>query len=170
MDQGATEKIITTIFANTDLGFWIQTGALFISAISALALIWHNGRVERRRALIDLMIQQKADASLIADIQEVYRLHECGNHLSSLVGDDSPERRKILHVLNNQEFIAVGIRLGAFDEKVYKQMQCSNVLKLWVATSGFIHELRKIDRKNTLFQDFEKLANRWEQAPIKKLK
>ena len=115
------------------------------------------------------MIQQKADASLIADIQAVYRLHEDGNHLSSLVGEDSVERRKILHVLNNQEFIAVGIRLGAFDEKVYKQMQCSNVLKLWTATSGFIHELRKIDKKNTLFQDFEKLANRWEQNPIKKL-
>lgn len=158
------------VFANTDLGFWIQTGALFISAISALALIGHNGRLARKRALIDLIIEQKSDAGLIADTQEVYRLHDGGNHLSSLVGEDSPERRKVLHVLNNHEFIAVGIRLGAFDETVYKQMQCSNVIKMWSATSGFIHEIRKIDGKNTLFQDFESLAKRWEAKPIKRIK
>lgn len=157
------------VFANTDLGFWIQTGALFISAIAALVLIWHNGRLARKRALIDLIIQQKSDAQLIADIQDVYRLHDGGNHLSSLVGDDSVERRRILHVLNNHEFIAVGIRLGAFDEAVYKQMQCSNVIKMWTATSGFIHELRKMDGKNTLFQDFEALAKRWEAKPIKRV-
>lgn len=170
MADAGTTIVVATTFANTDLGFWIQTGALFVSAIAALVLIWHNGQVARRRALIDLMIQQKSDAALIADTQQVYSLHECGNHLSSLVGDDSPQRRTILHVLNNQEFIAVGIRLGAFDEKVYKQMQCSNVIKLWSATSGFIHEIRKIDRKNTIFQDFEKLSKRWEANPIKRVK
>jgi len=157
-------------YANTDTGFWIQTGAFFISALAAVGVIWHNGAIARKRAIIDLILQQKADTGLVADIQSVYKWAEEGNHLSSLVGSDSEQRRTILHVLNSQEFIAVGIRLGAFDEDVYKQMQCSNVLKLWTATSGFIHEIRKIDQKNTLFQDFECLAKRWEQKPIKKIK
>lgn len=140
-----------------------------MSAVAGVLVIWHNGVLARRRALIDLIIQQKADAKLVADVQSVYRLSEQGNHLSVLVGSDSEQRRLVLNVLNNYEFIAVGIRLGAFDEDVYKQMQCSNVIKLWKATSGFIHEIRKIDDKYTIFQDFEALAKRWDEAPIQKL-
>lgn len=150
-------------------GFWIQTGAFFVSALAGILLIRHNGVLAKKRALIDLIIQQKANKELMEDIQGVYKLHEDGERLSASVDQDCDRRRMILRVLNNQEFIAVGIRLGAFDEKVYKQLQCSNVLKLWSAASGFIHDLRKIDGKNTIFQDFEKLACRWEKSPIKKL-
>lgn len=158
-----------TTFANTDLGFWIQTGAFFLSALGAVGVIWHNGALAKKRALIDLILEQKADPQLVADIQRVYRLAEGGNHLSSMVATDSEDRRSILNALNSQEFIAVGIRLRAFDEKVYKQMQCSNIIKLWTATSGFIHEIRRMDGKNTIFQDFECLALRWEANPIKKI-
>lgn len=150
-------------------GFWIQTGAFFLSAIAAVLVIWHNGKVAKKRALIDLIIQQKSDESLIQATQRVYELQDSCSHLSSLVGEDSQDRRIILKVLNNQEFIAVGIRMHAFDETVYKQLQYSNVVKLWNATSGFIHELRKIDGKKTVFQDFETLAKKWEKSPIKKI-
>jgi hypothetical protein len=149
------------------IGFWIQTGAVFLSAIAAVYIIYHNGKLAKKRALIDLIIQQKSDEKLMDAIHEVYALSKAGNHLSQMV--DGDKEQTILRVLNNQEFIAVGIRTGAFDEGVYKQLQCSNVLKLWTATSGFIQEIRKIDGKNTLFQDFERLANKWEKRPIKKL-
>lgn len=151
------------------IGFWIQTGAIFLSAIAAIYVIHHNGKLAKKRALIDLIIQQKADSSLLDATRRVYELQDAGNHLSSIVGKDSEDRRLILQVINNQEFIAVGIRLKAFDEKVYKQLQFNNVLKLWTATSGFIHEIRKIDNKVTLFQDFECLAVRWSKKPIKRL-
>ena len=151
-------------------GFWIQTGAFFLSALAAIFVIYHNGKLAKKRALIDLIIQQKSDQNLITATRRVYELQDCGNHLSSLVGTDTEDRRIVLQVLNNQEFIAVGIRLGAFDETVYKQLQFNNIVKLWSATSGFIHELRKIDARTTLFQDFECLAKRWENSPIKKIK
>jgi hypothetical protein len=151
-------------------GFWIQTGAFLLSALAGVYIIHHNGALAKKRALIDLIIHQKSDQKLLDATQAVYRLQEDGKHLSSLVGTDSDERRSILLVLNNQEFIATGIRMGAFDEKVYKQMQCSNVRKLWMASSGFIQELRKIDGRQTIFQDFEKLAVDWENNPIKKVK
>ena len=154
-------------FLGESIGFWIQTGAVFLSALAAIYIIYHNGKLAKRRALIDLIIQQKSDEKLIEATREVYALSKAGNHISQLV--DSEKEPTILRVLNNQEFIAVGIRTGAFDEGVYKEIQCSNVLKLWTATSGFIQEIRKIDGKNTLFQDFENLAKRWEKNPIKKL-
>lgn len=140
-----------------------------MSAIAAIYVIYHNGKLAKKRALIDLIIEQKSDVSLLEATRRVYELQDTGNHISSLVGTDSADRRLVLKVINNQEFIAVGIRLGAFDEKVYKQLQFNNVNKLWTATSGFIHEIRKIDQKSTIFQDFECLAVRWSKDPIKRL-
>lgn len=167
MTDPAAAKIVWWL--GETIGFWIQTGAFFLSAIAAVFVIYHNGKLAKKRALIDLIINQKSDAGLTNATRRVYELQDSGNHLSSLVGTDSEDRRIILQVLNNQEFIAVGIRLGAFDEAVYKQLQYNNVVKLWNATSGFIHELRKIDDRTTLFQDFETLSKRWLKDPIKKL-
>ncbi len=72
-------------------------------------------------------------------------------------------------ILNNQEFIAVGVRLGSFDENTYKQMQYTNVMRLWEASKGFIEEIRREHKKDTLFQDFEKLALRWKKKPIRQI-
>lgn len=154
-----------TVFGET-IGFWIQTGAIFLSAAAASYIIWQNGKLAKRRALIDLIIHQKADNQLLEATKWIYTQGP-NNLLSSYV--NKPEEKDILRVLNSYEFIAVGIRMKAFDEDVYKQLQCSNVLKLWSVTSGFIQEIRKIDDKSTLFQDFEKLAKKWSKKPIQQI-
>lgn len=158
-----------------DFGPLIQTVAFVVSAVAAVAVIYHNGKLAKKRALIDLIIQQRTDEQLNAAIKIVYGLaNNDKNQLSLYVspeGNDEHQsiRAAILKVLNNQEFVAVGIRLGAFDEKVYKELQCSNVLKIWRATSGFVFELRKQTGHDTIFQDLEKLADRWSKAPIKRI-
>jgi len=141
-----------------------------LSAVGAIAVIYYNGKQARVRALIDLILHQKADTELIEATRRVYAMRSNGTSLSSHVEVDSDQRKDILKVINHHEFIAVGIRMKAFDENVYKQMQCTNVLRLWSATKAFIYELREKDQKQTLFQDFERLATRWEAEPIKKVK
>lgn len=150
-------------------GFWVQTSAFLISALAAVLVIYYNGKQARVRALIDLMMKLKSDDKLVEATRRVNALKSNGEKLSTHVGGDSQERKDILLVLNNQEFIAVGIRLKAFDEGVYKQSQYSNVVRLWNACKGFIYELREADGINTLFQDFEKLAKKWESKPIKNI-
>lgn len=151
----------------------IQTLAIIISALAALALIWHNGKIAKIRAMIDLITAQKLDKELVEASNLLYRLaRENPGCLGSYVKDSEDEesrriRSAILLVLNNQEFIAVGIRLKAFDEEVYKQLQYSNVMTIWRSTSSFIYAARDIYKKPTIFQDFENLAHRWEQKPIK---
>lgn len=158
-----------------DFGLLIQTVAFVISAVAAVAVIYHNGVLAKKRALIDLIIQQRSDDQLSQATKTVFDLASANDkQLSAYVSPNGDEKHQeiraaILKVLNNQEFVAVGIRLGAFDEKVYKELQCSNVLKLWRATSGFVCELRKQTNHNTIFQDLEKLAQRWEKAPIKRI-
>ena len=164
------EAVKAVVWLGESWGFWIQTGAFLLSALAAIAIIFFNGKQARVRALIDILLHQKSDSALIEATRKVLDLKSSGGNLSAHVTSDTEERRTILRVLNNQEFLAVGVRKKAFDEDVYKQMQCSNVLRLWSAAQGFIHELREDDKKKTLFQDFEALATEWKKNPITKIK
>jgi hypothetical protein len=150
-------------------GFWIQTGAFLISAVAGVAVIYYNGKQGRSKALIDLIVEQKTNKDLIDATKLVYKLGREGNHFSEYAPESKSgvERDAILMVLNNQEFIAVGIRTGAFDEEIYKQIQCSNLLKVWRLSAGFVAELRKISGNDTIFQDVETLADRWKKDPIR---
>ena len=165
----AHESVKSIIWLGETWGFGIQTAVFALSAIAGVAVIYFNGKQARTRALIDMLMQHKVDQELVKATRQVHQLQNSGESLAQHVDKNTEQRKAILKVLNTHEFIAVGVRMGAFDEKVYKQMQCSNVLRLWSSSCGFIHELRKADQKETLFQDFERLAHRWEKKPIQKI-
>lgn len=46
-------------------GFWLQTGAFLLSAFAGVFIIYHNGKLAKIRALIDLIIHQKSDKELL---------------------------------------------------------------------------------------------------------
>lgn len=168
--MGECQHIVQSIgWLGETWGFWIQTGALFASAAAAIYVIYYNGKQTRLRALVDLLLHQKSDNDLAEAIRHINQLYKQGNSWAKHLDPECPERKSILLVLNNQELIAVGLRLKIFDEEIYKQMQCSTVLRLWKASQGFIVDLRTEVAQPTLFQDFEQLAKRWEKDPIKKL-
>lgn len=152
----------------TNLGFWIQTGAFILSAVAAVLVIYHNGRMAKKRATIDLVLHQKSDQKLIDALSEVYEMHRQESnlfeHLPTLQSDQG---KCIRLVLNSHEFVALGIRRGAFDEQLYKEMQCTNFLKVWDATRSLIYEIRRQQKSETLFQEFEWLAKRWKRCPVK---
>lgn len=140
-----------------------------MSALAASLVMWHNGSVARRRATVDLIMDLKSDEKLVKAIDNVYQLAAKNVKFSQYADQhDSQEKKDILLVLNNHEFIALGIRKGLFDEKVYKGLQCSNVIKLWKSSASLIEEIRQAaGDKRTLFQEFEWLANRWQKKPLK---
>lgn len=150
-------------------GFWIQTGAFFLSAIGAIAVIYYNGKQARLQALINLLTQQKTDVELIAATKLINELHAKNARWTDHMQEGCDERKAILKVLNNLEFIAVGVHMKAFHETSYKQMQYTNVLRVYKASKGFIEVLRHEKSVPTLYQDFERLAKRWEDDPIAKV-
>lgn len=158
-------------FLGETVGFWIQTGALFISAVAAIWLIYDNGRSERRRAIIDLVLHQQEDTELQAAIAAVRELRD-NNSKSSIAkylddGNSDPYKH-IIRLLNHYEFIAAGIAERAFDEKLYKRMQCTVLVRNWRALSGFVEEFRNRKGSQTLYQEFQKLGKKWERRPLKK--
>ncbi|MDR3351456.1 MAG: DUF4760 domain-containing protein [Zoogloeaceae bacterium] len=120
-------------------GFWIQTVALIASALGAISLIYSNGRATRRRATVAHIIHQESNPELLKAIAVVYKLQRTGVPLAEhLTNEDSPEFQAILKVLNHYEFVALGIRRKAFDESIYKYLQCANIRKAWRKTSGIV--------------------------------
>lgn len=161
------QQIVKTVgwFGET-WGFWIQTGAFLLSAFGAIAVIHYNGKQARLQALINLLTQQKTDVELIAATKLINELHAREARWTDHMDHGCAERKAILKVLNNLEFIAVGVHMKAFHETSYKQMQFTNVQRVYKASSAFITVLRQEARVPTLYQDFERLAKRWEAKPI----
>lgn len=150
----------------------IQTTAIVITGIAAVWTLRSNSRLSRHRATIDLLLAQRTDERLLIAKQEMSKMHHNKDlSITSLACkgmEDDQNRLHVLTVLNNYEFISVGIREKALDENVYKRAQYSTVLKDWRATKAFIMELRDQNKVPTLFQEFEYLYSRWAVKPLKK--
>jgi hypothetical protein len=58
MDGQETTKVV--FWLGETIGFWIQTGAFFLSAVGAIAVIYYNGKQARVSALINLLVTKKA--------------------------------------------------------------------------------------------------------------
>lgn len=70
-------------------------------------------------------------------------------------------------LLNRYEFIAQSIRNKAFEEKIYKQMQYSNITMMWDRLCPLVYEIRRVQNIKTYYQEFEWLAKRWKNKPLK---
>jgi hypothetical protein len=150
-------------------GFWIQTSVLAVSAIAAVWVIRASKTQEKRRATIDLIMDQKRDPNLVVARKKIIAMHESGekNFSRFLSTPASDEYKNILLVLNAYEFVASGIREGAFDEYTYKRLRYFNLIRDWNALSAFVTEFQNSKRSYTLFQDFAWLGKRWMNKPLK---
>lgn len=148
----------------------LTSGAILISAAVAIGAIIHNGRNAKRRATIDLVLHQRQDQVLAKARKKMLELHD-GNaqffKYALLENAGSEENDSILIALNAHEFVAAGIREGAFDEKTYKRLRCHVLIRDWDALATYVSEFRKTRNRPTLFKEFEWLATRWKADPLK---
>jgi hypothetical protein len=149
----------------------ITAGAILLSGVVAGVAIHQNLSTARRRATIDIVMHEKGtNQVLISARATVLDLHENKAECTKFALQahiHSDEAKAILAVLNFREFVAAGIREKAFDEAMYKRIQYSVILRDWNSFEGFIRELRKARNRPTLFQEFQMLAQRWQNAPLK---
>lgn len=151
-------------------GFWIQTGAIVLSAFGAIAVIYNNSHQAKKRATIDLVLHEAGNKELIEAKKMVKKCHDDKvdfTNLSCEQNSADPKNELIRHVLNNYEFIASGIKEGAFDEEIYKRMKRSIILLDWAALEAYITELRRQTKREKLYIEFQWLAERWKDSQIK---
>lgn len=166
----AGSAIVSAIFAYKTIKLSHQK--MTADQKSAVDAIRHSENQARQRAIVDLIIAQKTNPEFVRQSKLVRELRNNKDIcLAALVQRiDDPTKDAVLSVLNQIEFIAVGIRLGVFDENMYKQLSCHSVILTWECASGFVCELRRATGIQTLFQDIEILATRWKATPIAELK
>lgn len=155
------------------IGFWIQTGAVVLSAVAAVIVIWFNGMALRRRATIDLIIELERDVEYntkYTSVSKLIKKNESFVNYAEYLDKEHEELENVRFVMNRLEFIAQGIRKKAFEEKIYKDLNYSNYMNIWNAVKPLIMEIRRCNNnKATYFQEMEWLACRWEKKPIKKI-
>jgi len=168
VDAQQTEKII--LWLGESVGFWVQTGAFLFSAFGAIAIIYNNSHQAKKRATVDLVLHENQNERLIKSKRRVTELHEGRHNFTQLACCEKLETEEdnehILAVLNNYEFIASGIKEGAFDEEIYKRMKRSLAIKHWDALSAYIAELRRTTQREKLYVEFEWLVGRWKKSQI----
>lgn len=152
-------------------GFWIQTTALLLTGLAALGTIWFNRVSAQQRATIDLILHQKIDQNLIeakkiwADVRKNEQFDELA---CKPYEQDTKRRPHVLYILNNYEFIALGVRTGAFHEATYKRAFYGVLTRDWDSCEAFVISLRRQQCSQTLFQEYEALAKKWKESPLKK--
>lgn len=119
-----------------------------------------NHKENKRQSTLDLIIHQRSNDKLNNAVNHVVSLARNLNNNSNSIKD-------IIEVLNFREFVSVGINTGIIDEKVYKRAYCSVMIRDWKLLKSTIFSIREKQNKQTLFQDFEILAKRWEKSPLK---
>lgn len=151
-------------------GYWIQTVAIVLSAFSAIAIIYNNSHQAKKRATVDLVLHELSNPLLIEAKKHVRALRESGadvTKLSCCENKDKAENGYIKTLLNNYEFIAAGIKEGAFDEEIYKRMTRSILIRDWDAFSAYVAELRRQTEREKIYAEFQWLVERWKRSEIK---
>ena len=159
---------------------WFQNLVLIVSAAIAILTLRSSSRHERRRATVDVVLDQLKDESLTDARLIVRNLKNALGGIDSqtiLIPADSPTQQAFFTVLNSYEFMATGLKTGAFDKKTYKRMYYTNVVDNWNVLKDFVFRYREKYRKQhgsvagrrseTIFQDFENLAEKWKKRPLR---
>src|ERR1700694_1101879 len=81
-------------------GFWIQTGALFLSALGGLWIVFSRSTSERRRATVDLIIHQTNDHDFVSAKKTFLGIRDGGNIARFLSQKDTAEYTAIMKILN----------------------------------------------------------------------
>ncbi len=163
------------VFLGESYGFWVQTGAIILSAIMAILAIVHNGKMARKHTTIDVLLQENQDKELIAAKFVVFNLaRDPNNSFVDIYFKEKEQQsdmyKQITMLLNRYEFIAQSIHNKAFEEKIYKEMQYTNITRMWDRVCPLIYEIRQRQNAPTFYQEFEWLAKRWKDKPLKKRK
>ena len=128
-----------------------------------------NAHVARKQATISLVMSFNEDQRLQDLKNKIFKsAATITTDYCNLPSNEAGEklRDEYHYVLNRYEFVALGIRSGAFDEGMYKDLQYSNFMKLWRIVNPLVQEVRRTTTKYTIYQEIEWLAKRWEKAPI----
>lgn len=120
---------------------------------------------------MDLVLHQQTNQAFAEALTMVFTASNKGEKLFTIFQDINDKRSgQIKLVLNHYEFVALGVHRKILHEQTLKEMQFSIYTKVWEAACPLIYDLRHESGRDTIFQEFERLATRWKSNPLKAYK
>lgn len=143
-----------------------------LGSFIAIESIRSAREIARKKAAIDFLTTSQTN-ELIKDafylIVDLHRSHEQEIDKYAYVKDDADHlktRDNILYLLNNMENMSVAIKEGIYDEQTIKESRYTGVVRTWRMTRRFIYKMREQLELDTLYMEFEGLAERWQEHPL----
>tara|TARA_R110002049_G_scaffold17590_2_gene68169 strand:- start:1721 stop:2260 length:540 start_codon:yes stop_codon:yes gene_type:complete len=169
-DQCFYDVTSVTWLDYTNIGLQI----LMIAAIIGGAVLAYRGVKKsldasrddmRDRATMDLLMRRMGDR----------RYFECHNYIRNLDGAGNcdvkrfaendqrncKESKRFIYVLNQCEYLAVGIRNGTYSATILEEATKTTTIELWEFLQPFILRMRKCRGSPTAYEHFEDLVKQW---------
>jgi len=145
------------------IGLWIQTGALIVSAVGIVLTIRWTQAVAKRRATLDLVLSEQTDPEFLELRNNFVNLRDEGDLVAYA---KTPKERaepnaQIRSILNRYELVAIGIKQKTIDEKSYKDWCRTTLVKDWLECKPFVMEIRRQAKNPNFYCELEWLAKRW---------
>lgn len=168
--QSAQPTIDQPLFLGESTGFWIQTTAIVLTAFFAAWAVFSARQMTRKKNAADVIFSSKHDHELDEGMRVLHRINADENHDVGKYAYDAhsstDEARQLRYVLNYWEYVAVGIRRGIYDEFILKDSKCNTLIHLYRNAEPFIQNVRRTNRRDTIYCELERLAKRWRANPI----
>lgn len=143
-----------------------------VSVTVAFFAFRYTRSVNRRRATLDMVLKtfiDDAGRSRYNSFKSIMERHKsCDDPLNIMTFSDpdapvSDERRQLRDQINEYELIALGIRKGVFDEKIYKLWFQNQFIRDYESLEEFISKVR--EKRPSVFCEFVRLYTRWKKSP-----
>lgn len=140
-----------------------QVGAIVVSLLVAAITISYNTRIARRRATLDLLINEQTHETSVRHRTDFETIKEGGNILQwvSPANLKSDQLQTIRSSLNRHELIAIGIKGRAIDAKLYKRWFRTGLVEDWISFKALIIHIREETKTPSIYCEFEWLAKKW---------
>ncbi len=166
-------------------GFWGCLGALFgsdvfknvafiVGVLVAVVSVMSARDTARKKQSSDLLFNSRGDNELVQGMRKIAELHDRQDanmrHYAKKDQGGTEEAKALRYVLNHYEYVSVGIQSGIYDEGMLKSSSYNTIINLYKRAKPFIEGIREEHGRNTIYQEFQWLAKRWEGKPLKKKK
>lgn len=149
-------------------------GALtaILSALVALGVFRYTRGANRRRATLDMVLKTFIDESgrarynAFKDVMTRHKNCEDPLDIIQFADPDSPpstDKQSLRDQVNEYELIALGIRRGIFDEKIYKLWFGGQFVRDFDSLQPYLN--RVWEKRPSVFCEFVYLAERWKKRP-----
>lgn len=148
----------------------VRNLAVVVGVGVAIQSILTARSIARKKQSADMLFQSRGDEKLQGGYTQIVLHHNADDKdvssLAEIENKSSTEATQVRFLLNHWELLSIGIQAGIYDEQMVKKSWYSVVTDTYTRASPFIVRSRQVDKKATLFQEFEWLAKRWLASPI----